>query len=135
MSTEEFEVVALNANPVVYPHSDLTRRIIGAAIDVHRELGCGFLEKVYEKALNMELAQQRVEYACQVPVPINTGPEHRLLLADLVVARTVLCEIKALDCSPVHESQLLHYLKATGIRVGLLLNFGITKLQVKRRIL
>jgi len=120
----------------IYPHSELTRQIIGAAIEVHRELGPGFLEKVYESALKIELGNRGLDFASQVSIPISyKGQPIGTYVADLVVGNVVLCEIKAIDAlAAIHEAQLLNYLKATGIQVGLLLNFGRTRTEVKRLI-
>ena len=117
-----------------YPHSDLTERIIGAAFDVHNELGWGFLEKVYENALLAELRDRQMEVTAQPEIPVRyKGKTIGVYNGDLLVAGSVLVEIKALSTlNSVHEQQILHYLKATGIKVGLLLNFGSQKLQIKR---
>jgi GxxExxY protein len=103
---------------------------------VHSELGNGFLEKVYEKALAIELARRGVRSETQVPIPISyRGQSVGTYFADLITGDAVLCELKALDAiTGVHESQLLHYLKATGLKTGLLLNFGAKSLQFKRMV-
>ena len=136
MSTEELESVSAPADAPIYLHRELTEQIIGAAMEVHRELGCGFLEKVYENALQVELKGRNIGFAPQLQIPVRyKGKVVGSYYADLVVARVVLCEIKALDSlTSIHEQQILHYLKATGIKIGLLLNFGTRKLQVKRLI-
>ena len=109
-----------------YPHRDLTERIIGAAIAVHRELGPGFLESVYENALKHEMlkAGLAVEQQNLVPVlydGVRVG-EHRL---DLVVEDAVLVELKAIDdLHPIFTAQVISYLKASGLPVGLLINFN-----------
>lgn len=122
---------------IAYPHQELTHAVIGAAMAVHRELGSGFLEKVYENALTIELRSRGVTFESQVTIPVTyKGQAVGTYYADLIVDRSVLCELKALDgLTPIHESQVLHYLKGTGLKVGLLLNFGSSKLQVKRMIL
>jgi GxxExxY protein len=121
---------------VPYPHKELTEKIIGAAFEVHRELGHGFLEKVYETALLRELEHRSVRAAAQVEIEVRyKGQSVGLYYADILVDNSVICEIKAVDAiSSAHEAQLLHYLKATGIKVGLLLNFGSRRLQVKRMV-
>ncbi len=103
---------------------------------MHRELGPGFLEKVYETALVRELSSRGVSTRPQVEIAVGyKGQPVGLYFADLLVDDAVLCEIKAVrTLAPEHEAQLLHYLKATGIKVGLLLNFGSRSLQVKRRV-
>jgi len=136
MSTDDLGLELPSAKAASYPHRELTEQIIGAAIEVHRELGSGFLEKVYENALQLELKRRDLEFASQVQIPVRyKGQVVGSYYADVVVARVVLCEIKALDSlTSVHEQQILHYLKATGIKIGLLLNFGTRRLQVKRLI-
>ena len=117
-----------------YPHRELTEKVIGAAFEVHRELGYGFLEKVYENALARELDQHGVPVLSQAPIEVRyKGQVIGSYFADLLVDGSVICEIKAIRAlASEHEAQLLHYLKATGIKVGLLLNFGSRSLQVKR---
>lgn len=117
-----------------FPCKELTEKIIGAAFEVHRELGPGFLEKVYESALAHELGQRGIASAAQAPIPVRyKGQAMGMYYADLLVEDSVICEIKALDrLAPLHESQLLHYLKATGLPVGLLINFGNSRVQLKR---
>jgi len=136
--TEDFDLVSAQlVDSATYPHKELTERIIGAAIEVHRHLGSGFLEKVYENALCLELKARGLKFSPQFQVPVRyKGQVVGSYYADIVVDGMVLCEIKALDSlTSVHEGQVLHYLKATGIQVGPLLNFGTTKLQIKRLIL
>ena len=120
-----------------YPHSALTQRVIGAAFEVHRELGPGFLEKVYETALVRELGQQGIQAEPQAIVPVYyKGSLVGSYYADILVGGSVICEIKAVkSLDGAHEAQLLHYLKATDLTVGLLLNFGRPSVQVKRLVL
>ncbi len=119
-----------------YPQRELTREIIGAAFEVHKELGWGFLEKVYENALRFELEAKGLGVEQQAEIPVtykegNVGVYH----ADLLVDGSVICELKSAEAlSGAHEAQLLHYLKATGIKVGLLLNFGPKRVDVKRMV-
>ncbi len=117
-----------------YPHQELTEKIIGAAFEVHRELGPGFLEKVYEKALHRELDESGVQTIAQAEIEVLYKAQPAgVYYADLLVDGSVICEIKAVETlASAHEAQLLHYLKATGINVGLLLNFGAKRVQVKR---
>lgn len=116
------------------PNGDLTREIIAAAYCVHKGLGGGFLEKVYENALVIELEARGFEVSQQVPIPVRY--EGRLVgeyFADLLVERSVICELKAVDAlSRTHEVQLVNYLTATGYETGLLLNFG-NSVTVKRK--
>lgn len=119
-----------------YKHGDLTEKIIGAAYDVHRELGQGFAEKVYENALAVRLAEVGVGAVQQQPVRVEFhGHLVGEYVADMVAEGKVIVEVKAVkDLAPEHEVQLVNYLKATGIEVGLLLNFG-RSVEVKRRIM
>ena len=119
-----------------YPHKEVTEKIIGAAFEVHRELGPGFLEKVYETALVQELESRGVRARSQAEMAVHyKGQSVGVYYSDILADGKVICEIKAVDSlASVYEAQLLHYLKATGIKVGLLLNFGSKRLQVKRMV-
>ena len=119
-----------------YPHQEITHEIIAAAFEVHRELGGGFLEKVYERALALELAKRGLSVKTQIAIPVQyKGQPVGDYLADLLVNDAVLCEIKAGDALHTsHQAQLLHYLKATGTKVGLLLNFGPNRVIIKRMV-
>ncbi|GIV69802.1 GxxExxY protein [Caldilinea sp.] len=107
-------------------HADITAEIIRAFYKVYNTLGYGFLEKVYENALAHELGRQGLSVRQQTPIQVYY--EGRLVgdyFADLMVAEKVIVELKAAEAlRPEHEAQLLNYLKATEIEVGLLLNFG-----------
>jgi GxxExxY protein len=118
-------------------HGEITREIIGAAFEVWKVLGYGFLEKVYENALVEELSRRGVPAQQQVEVEVHyKGVKVGRYVPDVFVAEKVIVEIKAdKDYNPANEAQLLNYLKATGIRVGLLLNFGEKKCQFKRLIM
>jgi len=117
-------------------HSDLTDKIIAAAYDVHNQLGFGFSEKVYENAMVIKLTSKGLRTAQQTS--INVFFEGKLVgeyFTDILVEDTVIVELKAVaELAKAHEAQLIHYLKATGKRVGLLINFG-EKLKVVRRVL
>ena len=105
----------------------VTERVIGAAIAVHRHLGPGLLESAYEECLCWELSESGVSYARQVALPIIYKGVRldRAYSIDLIVERRVVVELKAVgSLAPVHEAQLLTYLKLTGIKIGLLLNFN-----------
>jgi GxxExxY protein len=115
-------------------HSDLTEQIIGAAFEVHSELGQGFLEKVYETALTLELARRSVPFTQQAGIKVRyKGSIVGHYVADVLVSDKVICEIKvASDISDQHQAQSINYLKATGVRVALILNFGRPSLQFRR---
>jgi GxxExxY protein len=118
-----------------YRHSDLTGEIINRFYKVYNVLGYGFLEKVYEKALKYEL--EKAGFQVDPQKPINVFYETELVgeyFADLLVENKVIIELKASEkiCEK-HENQLVNYLKATDIEVGLLLNFG-EKPEIKRKI-
>ena len=116
--------------------SGLSRVVIGAFYRTYNELGYGFLESVYENALAMELDAAGLCWERQVPIDVRYQDKVvGIFRADFVVERKLILETKAVDTlNPAHEAQLLNYLKATGIRLGLLLNFG-PKAQVRRRVL
>jgi len=109
-----------------FKHTDVTERIIGAAYEVHNVLGFGFLEKVYENALAIELREQGLSVQQQEPVQVfYKGHLVGDYVADLIVEDKVIVELKAVKLlDKAHEVQLVNYLKAGGIEVGLLLNFG-----------
>jgi len=117
-------------------YNDLTERIIGCAYKVFYTLGAGFLEKIYENALVIELKKQGLKVQQQQPV--NVYYEDKIIgeyFADLVIEEKVIIELKAVsELSRPHEVQLVNYLKATGIKVGLLINFG-DELKIKRKIM
>ncbi len=109
----------------------LTRRIIGVAMDVHRELGPGLLETIYEECLCLALEQAGHSVERQRVVPVSFRG-HRVsvgLRMDIVVNEAIVIEVKAIEqLQPIHEAQLLTYLKVSGLRVGLLLNFNVLRL-------
>lgn len=119
---------------------ELTEKIIGAAIEVHKQVGPGLLESVYQVCLARELALQGIKFETQKPLVVEYKGE-RLdagYKLDFSVDGKVVIEIKAVDeLHPVHEAQLLTYLRLTGCRVGLLINFNVTVLKhgLKRRVL
>lgn len=114
-------------------HAALTELIIGVFFNVYNELGFGFLESVYRKALHMALVEKGLKVEAEVAVPVffrgvNVGD----FRADLVVNGCILLELKTAEAIVVaHEAQLLNYLRATSLEVGLILNFG-PKAQVRR---
>lgn len=126
-----------NKNSALYPHSKLTEKIIGCAIEVHKALGPGFVEKAYENALICELTKVGLRYERQKPVGIlykNTKVgKHKL---DLVIEDEIIVELKSVtNFCTADVKRLLSYLKATNHRVGLLINFAKPKIEVKRLIL
>ena len=119
--------------------SRLSGLVIGAALEVHRSLGPGFLESVYEEALCVELGLREIAFQRQVPVAVeykgHAVGEGRL---DLLVAGRLVVELKAVESIlPVHQAQVISYLKATGHQLGLLINFTVPVLKtgIKRIIL
>jgi GxxExxY protein len=107
-------------------HQEITSQIIAAFYAVYNTLGYGFLEKVYENALTLELQKKNLTVHRQVPIKVRyAGQIIGEYFADLLVEGKVIVELKAVEkIIPVHEAQLLNYLKATDMEVGLLLNFG-----------
>jgi len=118
----------------IYPEQELTGKILEGAFAVHNTLGCGFLEKVYSNALLFELRNMGLH--CEQEIPFKVRYKDVVVgdyCADLIVGRRVLVELKACaSLDSVHEAQILNYLKASSIKVGLLLNFGKSKLQYRR---
>ena len=117
-----------------YPHKELTRKIIGAAMEVHNTLGCGFLESVYEGALAVEFRLQEIEFERQKSLDVfYKGAKVKQFVCDFLVAGNVLVELKAIkELTAMETGQVLNYLKSTDLKLGLLLNFGAGSLQYKR---
>ena len=115
----------------------ISQKVLGCAIEVHRTLGPGLLETIYEKALAQELKDAGLRFAAQVQLPViykgrDLGCGFRI---DLLVENSVVVELKTVDqLAPIHEAQLLTYLKLSGHRIGLLINFNVPLLKhgVKR---
>jgi len=122
------------------PVNDLTREIIGAGIAVHRELGPGLLESAYQQCMRQELTLRGIPFRREVPIPLEYRG-NRLECGyglDLLVANTVVVEVKAIEAlAPIHEAQLLTYLRLGGWNVGLLMNFNVVVLKdgIRRRVL
>ncbi len=116
-------------------HQELTEKIIAAAYNVHNELGYGFLEKVYKNALSVELVDSGLK--CNLEVPLHVLYHGKIVgdyFADIIVDDKIIVEVKAVNkLDSIHEVQLVNYLKATGLHVGLLINFG-QSVEIKRRI-
>jgi GxxExxY protein len=105
----------------------IVRDIIGCGLAVHRQLGPGFMEQVYERGMRIELRQKGLRFEAQKPIDVTYRDVvlccHRL---DLVVEGVVVVEVKAVkELRPIHEAQILSYLKASGCRAGLLMNFNV----------
>jgi GxxExxY protein len=120
--------------------NELTDAIIGAAIEVHRALGPGLLESTYEMCLCRELSIRGLSFERQVPIPVQYKAVkldcgYR---ADLIVENAILVELKAIDSLlPIHDAQMLSYLKLSGHTIGLLINFNVKLLKhgIRRRVL
>jgi GxxExxY protein len=114
--------------------NEITEKIIGCAYAVSNALGCGYLEKVYENALRGDLVRDGMKVLQQYPVPVfYKGEQVGDYVADLLVEDCVLVELKACkSLDEIHSAQCLNYLKATGFKVCLLINFGNTKVQIRR---
>ena len=115
-------------------HAGLTRKIIGCALEVINELGSGFLESVYEKAMTVALTDAGASHEAQKPIDVRfRGRPVGDFIADILVEDKVIVELKAVKAlTREHEAQIINYLNATGFEVGLLINFGKPKLEFKR---
>jgi len=115
-------------------YSDITQSVIGCAFEVINELGAGFLESVYEKALLLALVQKGLSVQSQHPIRVMfRGHGVGDFYADLLVEGKVIVELKAVKAiAPEHQAQIINYLNATGIEVGLLINFGNPRLEYRR---
>jgi len=115
-------------------HKEITGKIIGAAMEVHGVLGCGFLEAVYEEALAHEMNLRGIAFERQKAMTISyKGKALKEYICDFLVEGKVVVELKAIKrLTGLEEAQILNYLKASGIQVGLLFNFGETSLKHKR---
>jgi GxxExxY protein len=118
-------------------YKELSYRIVGLAMDVHNELGFGFLEKVYENSLMVLFEENGIKAIQQVPIPVHF--HNRVVgdyFADIVVEDSVIIELKAQDrIAEIHKAQALHYLRATSYRLALLINFGKHRLESDRIVL
>jgi GxxExxY protein len=112
----------------------VSQRVIGCGFEVSNNLGCGYLESVYENALCLELQHQGVAFERQKPLSVTyKGETVGKYVTDLIVEDRLLVELKALSrLTGEHEAQVMNYLRATGLGVGLLLNFGTPRLGIKR---
>ena len=125
----------MNAENSDFKYKDLTEKILKVFYKVYNKLGYGFLEKVYENAMMIELKQENIPATAQAPIRvIYDGEVIGDYYADVLVDNKVIVELKAArSLSEENEAQLLNYLKATGIEVGLLLNFGLRP-EMKRKV-
>ncbi|MFC1453899.1 GxxExxY protein [Verrucomicrobiota bacterium] len=117
-------------------YKEIAEKIIGCVYNVYNKMGFGFLESVYEKCLLIELGKAGLATECQKAIPVTyEGEAVGDFSADIVVENKVIVELKSVErLSKAHEIQLVNYLVATGIPVGLLINFGSAKVEVKRKI-
>jgi GxxExxY protein len=121
-----------------FPRKDETYKIIGALYEVHNTLGAGFLEPVYQEALTVEFGRQAIPFEAEKKITIHYKSVElkKFYMADFVCFNSIIVEIKALlALTTEHEAQLLNYMKATGLKIGLLVNFGEKSLKYKRMIL
>jgi len=118
-------------------YKDLSYRIVGLAIQVRKELGFGFLEKVYENALMILLYENGIRAEQQVPIKVNFhGRVIGDYIADILVEHQIILELKAQDkITDIHKAQTLNYLRATGLKLAIILNFGKEKLDHERLVL
>ncbi|MCX5897494.1 MAG: GxxExxY protein [Proteobacteria bacterium] len=121
-------------NIIIY--KDLSYKLIGLAMRVHSGLGHGFLEKVYERALMILLRRENIEAAQQAPITVSfEGEVVGNYYADILVENKIILEIKSAEqIIDAHRAQALHYLKATGLRLAIILNFGKEKLEYERMV-
>ncbi|WP_372755432.1 GxxExxY protein [Labilibaculum sp.] len=125
-------------NATEFPYKDECYQIIGAAMEVHSELGCGFLEAVYQEALAIVLDEELIPFQKEKVLDLLFRGQvlNKKYVADFLCFDEVIVELKATDSiHSEHIAQVLNYLKATGKKIGLLINFGTTRLQYKRVIL
>ncbi|MFN8143551.1 MAG: GxxExxY protein [Bacteroidia bacterium] len=117
-----------------YKHSELTAKIIGCAFEVHKTLGNGFQEVIYQRALQIEMAQHGISFHREFEMPVlYKGEQIGTRRVDFLVEETISVELKALiQLEPVHLAQAINYLEAYNLEIGLLLNFGATSLEIKR---
>lgn len=127
----------MNANERELLFKEEVYAIVGAAMEVSNEFGAGFLEGVYQEALEIELRDRRIPFAAQVPIEISYKGRRlvKQYIPDFICHDQVIVEIKAIkQLTSIEEAQLLNYLKATGRPVGVLLNFGSPRLEWKRMV-
>ena len=126
----------MNGLPEAYPpHEALARKIIGLAMKIHRELGCGFVESIYRGALAIELKDAQIDFEIHPILPVfYRSEEIGVFQADVIIQNKLIVELKAVEALAVpHSVQLINYLSAARIDHGLLLNFGTKSLQFKTK--
>ncbi len=119
-------------------YGDEVYQIVGAAIEVHNQLGCGFYEAVYQEALEIELTQRSVPYKpqCELRIPYKGIILKKGYIADFLVEDKIIVEIKAINVlTDIDQAQVINYLKATGLKLAVLINFGAMRLDWHRIIL
>lgn len=126
-----------NTEQVTIIYKDLSYQVVGLAMEVHNELGPGFLEKVYENALMVLFAERGIAARAQMPIQVYFhGQIVGDYFADIVVEDSIILELKAQDrIAEIHKAQTLNYLKATQFRLALLINFGKHRLEYERLVL
>jgi GxxExxY protein len=141
MSFANFTVKRLAANYEDYADYlamavSLSGEVIGCAMEVHKELGCGFLEAVYERALAIEFFHSHMSFERQAPLQAHSREQNiGQYLPDFVVEGELIAELKTAACiTPLCEAQLINYLAVSNLHVGLILNFGARSLPIKRRV-
>ena len=134
MKRQEFNMDGQDGQAERLKHEQITQRVIGCAFEVINELGSGFLESVYERALLLALRQKGMSAITQHPVKVMfRGECVGDFYADIFVENKIIVELKAVKTlTPEHQAQIINYLNATGVEVGLLINFGSPKLEYKR---
>lgn len=125
----------MDAIPREYAEAELSRRVIGAFYETYNTLGYGFLESVYENALALQMRSDGLHFQRQAELAVRFREQVvGIFRADFLIEGKLIIELKAVErLMPAHESQLLNYLKATDIKLGLLLNFG-PKAEIRRRV-
>ncbi len=128
------ELTRMNTNQEKILHKDLSYKIIGLAMEVHRKLGYGFLEKVYENSLMVLFRRDKIPAVQQAPISVRfEGEIVGNYIVDILVVEKIILELKCVEAlSNVHRAQVLNYLKATGKRLAIILNFAGKKLEYER---
>ncbi|SRR5579885_2293930 len=138
MTAKQFshELAQMSTNEKEILYKDISYKIIGLAMEVHSKLGYGFLEKVYENALMLLFRREGIQAKQQAPIKVYfDGEAIGEYFADILVEDKIILELKALDkIIDVHRAQTLNYLKATGLRLAIILNFGKKRFEYERLI-